>query len=606
MVAPTEDTERSPATYVPPPFEGLPEVFQPGEHTTRSWRPLRPSKSPRRQRGAEPSTEAKSDAAKAKSDAAKAKSHPAKAKAHPAKVKSEPAAQAMPHREPVTAPTPVLRLAVPEEAEILRPRDAEHVVVPGPVVEEVAVRDPVIEELNLPELAVEEVAVPEPVVEQVVEQVGVPVVEELAVPEPVVEELAVPEPVVEELAIPEPVVEQVAVPEPAAEQVVVPEPAVAIEAPPPPPRPTLTPRAVVQLPPLVDLLPKPAPIPQLQPPAEVIVERPADLVVEPPADVVVKPPANMVVEPPADVVVKPPANMVVEPPADVVVEPPAVRAAAAPPIETVVPPPAPPIAQQPASGAAQPGRRLFARRLRPAPSMPTAAAKPAPLANRPAPLAPFVPPPPAGVITYVPADYEGGVDTEFQRVNLSAIAGHYGMVYPAKRTGRGVWVALVMVAVLAVGFIGWRVKFAGSDAGSAGVAYTSAAGHFSARFPAQPTETADHQRYGRIRVVYRFAGIPSDAFGVMEMDLSRRLPKPSKKLLNDVLTQLTGSGELTLLSRTDTTVVGHPAKQAEYYAQSGRLITVLDLAFSKRRFYVLVAQSGDAFDGLKESFVALP
>jgi hypothetical protein len=574
MVAPTEDTERSPATYVPPPFEGLPEVFQPGEHTTRSWRPLRPSKSPRRQRGAEPSTEAKSDAAKAKSDAAKAKSHPAKAKAHPAKVKSEPAAQAMPHREPVTAPTPVLRLAVPEEAEILRPRDAEHVVVPGPVVEEVAVRDPVIEELNLPELAVEEVAVPEPVVE--------------------------------ELAIPEPVVEQVAVPEPAAEQVVVPEPAVAIEAPPPPPRPTLTPRAVVQLPPLVDLLPKPAPIPQLQPPAEVIVERPADLVVEPPADVVVKPPANMVVEPPADVVVKPPANMVVEPPADVVVEPPAVRAAAAPPIETVVPPPAPPIAQQPASGAAQPGRRLFARRLRPAPSMPTAAAKPAPLANRPAPLAPFVPPPPAGVITYVPADYEGGVDTEFQRVNLSAIAGHYGMVYPAKRTGRGVWVALVMVAVLAVGFIGWRVKFAGSDAGSAGVAYTSAAGHFSARFPAQPTETADHQRYGRIRVVYRFAGIPSDAFGVMEMDLSRRLPKPSKKLLNDVLTQLTGSGELTLLSRTDTTVVGHPAKQAEYYAQSGRLITVLDLAFSKRRFYVLVAQSGDAFDGLKESFVALP
>jgi hypothetical protein len=579
MVAPTEDTERSPATYVPPPFEGLPEVFQPGEHTTRSWRPLRPSKSPRRQRGAEPSTEAKSDAAKAKSDAAKAKSHPAK-------VKSEPAAQAKPHREPVTAPTPVLRLAVPEEAEILRPRDAEHVVVPGPVVEEVAVRDPVIEELNLPELAVEEVAVPEPVVEQVVEQVGVPVVEELAVPEPVVEELAVPEPVVE--------------------QVVVPEPAVAIEAPPPPPRPTLTPRAVVQLPPLVDLLPKPAPIPQLQPPAEVIVERPADLVVEPPADVVVKPPANMVVEPPADVVVKPPANMVVEPPADVVVEPPAVRAAAAPPIETVVPPPAPPIAQQPASGAAQPGRRLFARRLRPAPSMPTAAAKPAPLANRPAPLAPFVPPPPAGVITYVPADYEGGVDTEFQRVNLSAIAGHYGMVYPAKRTGRGVWVALVMVAVLAVGFIGWRVKFAGSDAGSAGVAYTSAAGHFSARFPAQPTETADHQRYGRIRVVYRFAGIPSDAFGVMEMDLSRRLPKPSKKLLNDVLTQLTGSGELTLLSRTDTTVVGHPAKQAEYYAQSGRLITVLDLAFSKRRFYVLVAQSGDAFDGLKESFVALP
>jgi hypothetical protein len=580
MVAPTEDTERSPATYVPPPFEGLPEVFQPGEHTTRSWRPLRPSKSPRRQRGAEPSTEAKSDAAKAKSDAAKAKSHPAKAKAHPAKVKSEPAAQAMPHREPVTAPTPVLRLAVPEEAEILRPRDAEHVVVPGPVVEEVAVRDPVIEELNLPELAVEEVAVPEPVVEQVVE------------------ELAVPEPVVEELAVPEPVVEQVAVPEPAAEQVVVPEPAVAIEAPPPPPRPTLTPRAVVQLPLLVDLLPEPAPIPQLEPPAEVIVERPADLVVEPPAEVIV--------ERPADVVVAPPANMVVEPPADVVVEPPAVRAAAAPAIETVVPPPAPPIAQQPASGAAQPGRRLFARRLRPAPSMPTAAAKPAPLANRPAPLAPFVPPPPAGVITYVPADYEGGVDTEFQRVNLSAIAGHYGMVYPAKRTGRGVWVALVMVAVLAVGFIGWRVKFAGSDAGSAGVAYTSAAGHFSARFPAQPTETADHQRYGRIRVVYRFAGIPSDAFGVMEMDLSRRLPKPSKKLLNDVLTQLTGSGELTLLSRTDTTVVGHPAKQAEYYAQSGRLITVLDLAFSKRRFYVLVAQSGDAFDGLKESFVALP
>src|SRR5213592_3776072 len=81
MVAPTEDTERSPATYVPPPFEGLPEVFQPGEHSPRSWRSLRPSKSARRHKRDEPATEAAADAG--------------------------PAPEAKPYREPVTATEPI-------------------------------------------------------------------------------------------------------------------------------------------------------------------------------------------------------------------------------------------------------------------------------------------------------------------------------------------------------------------------------------------------------------------------------------------------------------------------------------------------------------------
>ena len=176
------------------------------------------------------------------------------------------------------------------------------------------------------------------------------------------------------------------------------------------------------------------------------------------------------------------------------------------------------------------------------------------------------------------------------------------LVYPAQRTGRSVWLALMVVVASVVTFVGWRAQQSGASDSSSGVTYTSAAGHFSARFPAQPTDTVKSERHGPLRIVTHTTAVPGQAV-VAEIEVVGRIPGDAQRFSRQMVASLTSFDGSELTSMKSLTLQGSPARQGNAFGpNTGQLLTVLVVARSTRRFYTVIAPTGADFDTLKASF----
>ena len=201
-------------------------------------------------------------------------------------------------------------------------------------------------------------------------------------------------------------------------------------------------------------------------------------------------------------------------------------------------------------------------------------------------------------VSYVPDAY----DPKHSPAVTSALPGNFGIVYPAQRTGRSVWLALMVVVASVVTFVGWRAQQSGASDSSSGVTYTSAAGHFSARFPAQPTDTVKSERHGPLRIVTHTTAVPGQAV-VAEIEVVGRIPGDAQRFSRQMVASLTSFDGSELTSMKSLTLQGSPARQGNAFGpNTGQLLTVLVVARSTRRFYTVIAPTGADFDTLKASF----
>lgn len=221
--------------------------------------------------------------------------------------------------------------------------------------------------------------------------------------------------------------------------------------------------------------------------------------------------------------------------------------------------------------------------------------------RRPAPPRPAAAPcVPAAPVTYVPDEY----DPRHAPAAAAVTPGQYGLVHPTPRSGRGVWIALLLIVAAVVGFVGWRVTHTGTKAQS-GTAYTSAAGHFSARFPAQPVEMSRTERDGASRLTMHLAVVAGQG-SVGEMEIAGHLGKNVSALAKRMAAG-TGSDDITLSSVKHFSFHGMRAMQGNYLQETtGELVTVLVAVQSKRRLYLVLGSTGPTFDVLKDSFAVAP
>jgi hypothetical protein len=184
----------------------------------------------------------------------------------------------------------------------------------------------------------------------------------------------------------------------------------------------------------------------------------------------------------------------------------------------------------------------------------------------------------------------------------SSLPGQFGAVYPSHRTGPSVWFALLLIVASLAGFVGWRAQQSGASDSSSGVTYTSAAGHFSARFPEQPTDLVKSERHGPLKIVIHLAAVPGKAV-VAEAELIGPIPGDAQRLGRQLVGSLTNIDDSELTSAKDMRFQGSPARQGNLFGpNTGQLFTVLVVAPSIRRFYMVIAPIGPAFDALKASF----
>jgi hypothetical protein len=201
----------------------------------------------------------------------------------------------------------------------------------------------------------------------------------------------------------------------------------------------------------------------------------------------------------------------------------------------------------------------------------------------------------ASPVTYLPEQY----DPRQQPAPIAVTAGHFGLVHPKPRTGRAVWLALLVIVASVVGFLGWRVL--NTTAGPTDVTYTSAAGHFTASFPAQPIETMRSESHGKWRLEYHTVAVAGRAV-VTEATVVGRLPA-ANRLGEVMVARFTDVAGLTLSSIKNFTFHGDKARQGTFFTLDGQAFSVLVVAPPGRRIYALSAPLGTAFDTLKESFV---
>lgn len=201
-------------------------------------------------------------------------------------------------------------------------------------------------------------------------------------------------------------------------------------------------------------------------------------------------------------------------------------------------------------------------------------------------------------VSYVPDAY----DPKHMPAVAASMSGQFGMVYPAQRTGRSVWFALLLIVASVVAFVGWRAQQSGASDSSSGVTYTSAAGHFSARFPAQPAESVKSERHGPVRLVTHTTAVPGEAV-VAEVEVGGPIPGDAQRFSRHLVAGLSTIDGSELTSVKNTRFQGSPARQGNVFGpNTGRLFTVLVVARSARRYYLVIAPTGPEFDTLKASF----
>jgi hypothetical protein len=206
----------------------------------------------------------------------------------------------------------------------------------------------------------------------------------------------------------------------------------------------------------------------------------------------------------------------------------------------------------------------------------------------------------ASPVSYVPEQY----DPRQVPAPMAMTAGQFGLVRPKQRTGRAVWLALLLILAASVAFVGWRASRTGAPT-EAGVAYTSAAGHFSVRFPAAPIESTRTARDGPSRLTLRLADVPGQG-AVAEVHVAGS-PAGTMSKLADRLAAGVGSHGISLSSVKHFTFHGMRAVQGNYIQPStGELVTVLVAARSTRELFLIVGRTGSTFDALKTSFAVVP
>ena len=202
----------------------------------------------------------------------------------------------------------------------------------------------------------------------------------------------------------------------------------------------------------------------------------------------------------------------------------------------------------------------------------------------------------AAPVTYTPDAY----DPKQVPAVASSLPGQFGLVYPAQRTSRSVWVALLLIIASVIGFVGWRAQHSGASDSSSGITYTSTGGHFVAHFPSQPTETTRTSQYRNARFAFHTVAVQGAAV-VVEAAISGHLPADPQTVRGYMIRRIT-SGGMGLTSVKALTFRGAPARQGNLVEPTGDVFSVLVLAPSARRYYVLAAPLGTQFDALKESF----
>jgi len=215
--------------------------------------------------------------------------------------------------------------------------------------------------------------------------------------------------------------------------------------------------------------------------------------------------------------------------------------------------------------------------------------------------------PPAGAaavlsapVTYVPEAYDPR-----QGPASPMVSGQVGIVYPSRRSGRAVWVVLSLIVAAIAGFIGWRVMHTGSAA-EPGIAYTSTEGHYMVRFPAQPSVLTKKESNGHTKLVVHLAAVPGQAV-VADAEIVGPITAQTKKLAEKFSADMGAPGELTLTGVRQFSFEGHRAQQGNFIdATSGQLMSLLEVAASDRRIYVVMGLTGPTFDALEKSFQILP
>lgn len=201
-------------------------------------------------------------------------------------------------------------------------------------------------------------------------------------------------------------------------------------------------------------------------------------------------------------------------------------------------------------------------------------------------------------VSYVPDAY----DPKQLPAVVSTLPGQFGIVHPSQRTGRSVWFVLVVILASVVAFVGWRAQQSGASDSSSGVTHTSAAGHFTARFPAEPTDLVRSVRRGGRRIVMHLSAVTGQAV-VAEAELHGSIPGNPQRAARQLLHSVTDIEDSELSSVRNFQFQGSPARQGNFFGPTtGQLFTVLIVAPSVRRFYEVMAPTGPDFDALKASF----
>jgi hypothetical protein len=147
-----------------------------------------------------------------------------------------------------------------------------------------------------------------------------------------------------------------------------------------------------------------------------------------------------------------------------------------------------------------------------------------------------------------------------------------------------------------------------SPGSTGGTPFTSKDGHFSAKFPAQPTEIAiPAQAAGTVQVALHGATCSNPMTEVALETTSQPVqPFQQQDFMQLALSSIATPVGLVDDGEAASTYKGHPARTATFNSSDGKQVTAMAVFYSTSRLYVLVAGRGAAFTNLLSSFEALP
>jgi hypothetical protein len=248
-----------------------------------------------------------------------------------------------------------------------------------------------------------------------------------------------------------------------------------------------------------------------------------------------------------------------------------------------------------------------------------------------APPAPAYAPPPAwpadsasAIPVYVPEPYDVHQAADGSSVDPPGISAYYEALERTRRRRHRVRVRVGAVLVVALAVGGWWFGFHTSDAPTApagsgvaagqptdppdgpGTVYRSAGGHFVVRFADRVTEAAAPVTVGTETISMHVAADVSGTTAVEGADISPAIPQDAvDDLLRGMMHGATRIPGLTVDHDRAATFHGRPAREGVLTTKDGKSLTLLGVVYGTERVYVLIAPTGDAYDALKASFVAL-